>query len=102
MIDLLKMPILAKKKIIFSDEVHFDLDGYVNKHNCPIWGTETPQAYIEKPSHSKRATVWRGFWSRGIIGLFFFDVDSVNSDRYWAMLNEFLFTKIKEEDIGNI
>ena len=23
-------------------------------------------------------------------------------DRYWAMLNEFLFTKIEEEDIGNI
>ena len=27
---------------------------------------------------------------------------TVNSDRYRAMLNEFLFTKIKEEDIGNI
>ena len=23
-------------------------------------------------------------------------------DRYWAMLNEFLFTKLEEEDIGNI
>ena len=28
---LQKMPILAKKKIIFSDEAHFNLDGYVNK-----------------------------------------------------------------------
>ena len=27
---------------------------------------------------------------------------TVNGDRYPAMLNEFLFTKIKEEDIGNI
>ena len=26
----------------------------------------------------------------------------VNDDRYRAMLNEFLFTKIKEKDIGNI
>ena len=26
----------------------------------------------------------------------------VNGDRYRAMLNEFLFTKIEEEDIGNI
>ena len=26
----------------------------------------------------------------------------VHGDRYRAMLNEFLFTKIKEEDIGNI
>ena len=27
---------------------------------------------------------------------------TVNDDRYRAMLNEFLFTKIEEEDIGNI
>ena len=35
-------------KIIFSDEAHFDLGGYVNKQNCGIWGTENPHAYIEK------------------------------------------------------
>ena len=29
-------------------------------------------------------------------------VTAVNGDRYRAMLNEFLFTKIEEEDIGNI
>ena len=46
-IDLQKMPIL-KKKIIFSDEPHFDLGGYVNKQNCRIWGTENPHAYIER------------------------------------------------------
>ena len=57
-IDLQKMSILAKK-IIFSDEAHFGLGGYVNKLNCCIWGTENPYAY--------------------------------------AMLNEFLFTKIEEE-----
>ena len=34
----------GKKKIIFSDEAHFDLGGYVNKQNCRIWGTENPQA----------------------------------------------------------
>ena len=27
---------------------------------------------------------------------------TANGDRYRAMLNEFLFTKIEEEDIGNI
>ena len=30
------------KKIIFSDEAHFDFGGYVNKQNCRIWGTENP------------------------------------------------------------
>ena len=33
------------KKIIFSDEEHFDLGWYVNKQNCRIWGTENPNAY---------------------------------------------------------
>ena len=52
-------------------------------------------------------TVWCGFLSRGIIGPFFFkneqeEAVTVNGDRYRAMFNEFLFTKIEEEDIGNI
>ena len=47
-----------KKKIFFSDEAHFDLGGYVNKHNCRIWSTKYPHEYIEKPTHSKRVTIW--------------------------------------------
>ena len=48
-----------------------------------------------------------GFWSSGIIGPFFFENEhgeavTVNGDRYRAMLNEFLFTNIVEEVIGNI
>ena len=44
---------------------------------------------------------------RTIFGLFFLENDqgetvTVNGDRYWAMLNEFMFTKIEGEDIGNI
>ena len=95
------------KRIIFSAEAHFDLDGYVNKQNWCIWGTEKPHAYIEKSTHPKRITIWSGFWSRGIFGPFFLeneqkDAVTVNGDRYRAMLSEFLFTKIEEEDIGNI
>ena len=94
-------------KIIFSDETDFDLGGYVNKQNCRIWSTVDLHGYIEKPTHPKQVTVWCGFWCRGIIGPFFFENEqgeaaTVNGDRYRAMLNEFLFTKIKEEDIGNI
>ena len=62
-----------QKKIIFLDEAHFDLGGYVSRQNCRIWGTETPHAYIEKPTHTKRVTVWCGFSSGGIIGPFFFE-----------------------------
>ena len=84
----------GKKKIIFSDEANFDLGGYVNKQNCHIWGTENPRASIEKPTHPKVITVWCGFWSKSIIGPFFFESKqgeavTVNSDGYRAMLNEF-------------
>ena len=67
--DLQKMPVLAKK-IIFSDEAHFDLGGYVKKQKSRIWGTEKPHAYIEKPTHPKRVTVWCGFWSEAQLGHF--------------------------------
>ena len=45
--------------------------------------------------------------NRGIIGSFFFENEqgeavTINGNRYRAMLNEYLFTKIEEEDIGNI
>ena len=98
---------MLAKNIIFSDEVHFDLGGYVNKQNCRIWGTENPHTYFEKPTQPKRVTVLCEFWSRDITGPFFFENDqeeaiTVNSDSYWDMLNEFLYTKIEEEDIGNI
>ena len=96
-IDLQKMPIL--KKVIFSDDAYFDLGGYVNKQNCRIWGTEKFHVYIEKPAHPKQVTVWCVFWSRGIIGPFFLENEqgeavTINKDRYRAMLNELLFTKI--------
>lgn len=45
------------KKIIFSDEAHFDLGGYVNKQNCRIWGSENPRIFEEKPMHPQRVTV---------------------------------------------
>ena len=41
------------KKIIFSDEAHFQLDGYVNSQNCRIWGTENPRVIHEKPLHTQ-------------------------------------------------
>ena len=95
------MLILAKK-IIFSDEAYYDLGGYVNKEKCRIWDTENPHPYIEKPTHPKRVIFWCAFWSRGIIGPYFFENEqgeavTVNGNRYRVM-----FTKIDEEDIGNI
>ncbi|GFU65761.1 hypothetical protein TNCV_5058951 [Trichonephila clavipes] len=41
------------KRILFSDEAHFWLNGYVNK-NCRIWSEANPQVYVETPLHPEK------------------------------------------------
>ncbi|GFX91857.1 uncharacterized protein TNCV_3576871 [Trichonephila clavipes] len=46
------------KRILFSDEAHFWLNGYVNKQNCRTWSEANPQVYVETPLHPEKLTVW--------------------------------------------
>ncbi|GFW45229.1 hypothetical protein TNCV_4733371 [Trichonephila clavipes] len=55
------------KRILFSDEAHFWLNGYVNKQNCRIWSEANPQVYVETPLHPKNLTVWCASWAGGIL-----------------------------------
>ncbi|GFU31751.1 DUF4817 domain-containing protein [Trichonephila clavipes] len=51
------------KRILFYDEAHFWLNGYVNKQNCRIWSEANPQVYVETPLHPEKLTVWCALWS---------------------------------------
>ncbi|GFW75103.1 hypothetical protein TNCV_448081 [Trichonephila clavipes] len=53
------------KRILFSDEAHFWLNGYVNKQNCRIWSEANPQVYVETPLHPEKLTVWCALWAGG-------------------------------------
>ncbi|GFU36310.1 hypothetical protein TNCV_559461 [Trichonephila clavipes] len=55
------------KRILFSDEAHFWLNGYVNKQNCRIWSEANPQVYVETPLHQEKLTVWGTLWAGGIL-----------------------------------
>ncbi|GFY30842.1 hypothetical protein TNCV_3120021 [Trichonephila clavipes] len=55
------------KRILFSDEAHFRLNGYVNKQNCRIWSEANPQVYVETPLHPEKQTVWCALWAGGIL-----------------------------------
>ncbi|GFX21194.1 hypothetical protein TNCV_4367731 [Trichonephila clavipes] len=55
------------KRILFSDEEHFWLNGYVNKQNCRIWSEANPQVYVETPLHPEKLTVWCALWAGGIL-----------------------------------
>ncbi|GFX70417.1 DUF4817 domain-containing protein [Trichonephila clavipes] len=59
--------------ILWTDEAHFSLHGYVNNHNCRIWATSNPHEYTQKPLHSPKVTAWCGFTGSFIIGPFFFE-----------------------------
>ncbi|GFW58058.1 hypothetical protein TNCV_2742041 [Trichonephila clavipes] len=55
------------KRILFSDEAHFWLNGYVNKQNCRLWSEANSQVYVETPLHPEKLTVWCALWAGGIL-----------------------------------
>ncbi|GFY05289.1 hypothetical protein TNCV_2207351 [Trichonephila clavipes] len=61
------MPKRLQERILFSDEAHFWLNGYVNKQNCRIWSEANPQVYVETPLHPEKLTVWCALWAGGIL-----------------------------------
>jgi len=49
------------KQIIFSDEAHFWMNGYVNKQNCRIWDDTNPHEIHQLQMHLEKVIVWCGF-----------------------------------------
>ncbi|GFY12258.1 putative DD41D transposase [Trichonephila clavipes] len=95
------------KKILFSDEAHFWLNGYVNKQNCRIWSEANPQVYVKTPLHPEKLTVWCALWAGGIIGPYFFKNDeghnvTVNGDRYRAMITNFFIPEWNNHDVQEL
>ncbi|GFY30205.1 transposable element Tcb2 transposase [Trichonephila clavipes] len=95
------------KRILFSDEAHFWLNGYVSKQNCRIWSEANPQVYVETPLHPEKLTVWCALWAGGIIGPYFFKNDeghnvTVNGDRYRAMITNFLIPELNNHDVQEL
>ncbi|GFX30430.1 transposable element Tc3 transposase [Trichonephila clavipes] len=95
------------KRILFSDEAHFWLNGYVNKQNCHIWSEANPQVYVETPLHPEKLTVWCALWADGIIGPYFFKNDeghnvTVNGDRYRAMITNFFIPELNNHAVQEL
>ncbi|GFS80836.1 putative transposable element [Trichonephila clavipes] len=95
------------KRILFSDEAHYWLNGYVNKQNCRIWSEANPQVYVETPLHPEKLTVWCALLAGGIIGPYFFKNDeghnvTVNGDRYRGMITNFFITELNNHDVKEL
>ncbi|GFV45529.1 uncharacterized protein TNCV_4855511 [Trichonephila clavipes] len=92
------------KRILFSDEAHFWLNGYVNKPNCRIWSEANPQVYFETPLHPEKLTFFCALWAGGES---FFKNDeghnvTVNGDRYRAMITNFFIPELNNHDVQEL
>ncbi|GFV82007.1 putative DD41D transposase [Trichonephila clavipes] len=95
------------KRILFSDEAHFWLNGYINKQNCRIWSEANPQVYAETLLHPEKLTVWCALWAGGIIGPYFFKNDeshnvTINGDRYRAMIINLFIPELNNHDVQEL
>ncbi|GFS55888.1 putative transposable element [Trichonephila clavipes] len=91
------------KRILYSDEAHFWLNGYVNKKNCRIWSEANPQVSVETPLHPEKLTVWCALWAGGIL----LQNDeghnvTVNGDRYIAMITNFFIPELNNHDVQEL
>ncbi|GFV85599.1 putative DD41D transposase [Trichonephila clavipes] len=91
------------KRILFSDEAHFWLNGYINKQNCRIWSEANPQVYVETPLHPEQLTVW---CVCGLVKSFFKNDEghnvTVNGDRYRAMITNFFIPELNNHDVQQL
>ena len=95
------------RKIIFSDEAHFSLNGFVNKQNMRYWSARNPNVLLETPLHPQKVTVWCGFHAGGVIGPYFCVHENdhhvtTNGERYRAMLEDYLWPELDELDINDM
>lgn len=75
------------RKMTFSDECVFSLNGNVNKHNVHYWCSENPHTRICNTGKSISLTVWACISFSGVVAS---DISraTMNADRYCAILNE--------------
>ncbi|GFS93887.1 uncharacterized protein TNCV_5053421 [Trichonephila clavipes] len=90
------------KRILFSDEAHFWLNGYVSKQNCRICSEANPQVYVETPLHPEKLTGAL----YGLVESFFKNDDdhnvTVDGDRYRAMITNFFIPELNNHDVQEL
>ena len=78
-----------------TDEAYFHLNGYVNKQNSRLWGTENQRVLHQHQLHPLRCTAWCGIMADRIIGPYFFEDDNEHAENvtgasYRTMLENYL------------
>ncbi|XP_031636066.1 uncharacterized protein LOC116348960 [Contarinia nasturtii] len=78
------------KRILWSDEKNFPVNGSFNRQNFRYWAEENPRWIgIVNEVAPEKVIVWTGIIDKTIIGPYFFD-GNVNGDSYLEMLTDYL------------
>lgn len=89
------------KRVIFTDEATFHVNGCVNRHNCRIWGSEQPNEIIEYVRNSPKLNVWCGLMHDKLIGPFFFVEQTITGNVYFDMLEQYVFPQLEQIENEN-
>jgi hypothetical protein len=84
---------------LFTDEVSFNLSGYVNRQNSRGSSATNRHDIKDLPLHGQKVGVWCAMSRNRTIGPIFLD-DTTNSERYYeAVLNPFI-AYLNEDEIA--
>lgn len=82
-----------------SDEATFHTSGRVHKWNCRIWGYQKPREVHEYKRGSSKINVWCMMTSKTVIGPYFFENQTVDSQKYLDMLKNFLYPELQKKRV---
>lgn len=77
-----------QRKVVFSDEATFRIDGCVNRWNCRIWDHQRPDDFfVEQRQGASSITVWGAMTTEYLFGPYFFP-STVTGAAYRAVISE--------------
>ena len=85
-----------QENLFFSDEATFYVGGLINKHNIGYWSQTNPHVAIETVMSSPELNVWCGISKNKLLGLYFFEDDTVNRENYLLMLEISFIPEIRK------
>ena len=80
----------AENCIVFSDEAHFSLGGFVNEQNVRFCKTEPPHFIESKSLHPKKIIAWAAITAKGVL-IEFFDSPIIKGEVYCQFLEKHFF-----------
>jgi hypothetical protein len=83
--------------LINSDESTSHVSGKVNTHNCRIWSSENPRAFLERVRDIRKVNLFCTLSKERVYGPFFMET-TITGIVYLDMLQQFLIPQLDEDD----